>query len=36
LRDLTAESKRLAQTETLVAAGGSAAFGSTEVGTRRK
>jgi len=34
LRDLTAESKRLAQTETLVAAGGSAAFGSTETRTR--
>ena len=30
LRDLTGGSKRLAQTETLVAAGGSAAFGSTE------
>ena len=34
LRDLTAESKRLAQTETLVAAGGSAAFGSTEIRKR--
>jgi 4-alpha-glucanotransferase len=34
LRDLTAESKRLAQTEMPVAAGGSAAFGSTEIRTR--
>jgi len=34
LRDLTAGSKRLAQAETLAAAGSSAAFGSTEVRTR--
>ena len=33
LRDLTAGSKRLAHTETLVAAEGSAAFGSPEVRT---